>query len=258
MKVARIAVIAVAVIAGLIAMMLAKSLTSNTPEVAELDMEAEKPSMELVEVLTAEKAIPLGTSLTADYLSWKEWPAASAVQGYIRRDEKPDAQSDLVGAVARGSFLAGEPIKEGKIATASQGFMSAILPKGRRAVATRISAETSAGGFILPRDRVDVILTEEGNKGVSSETILTNVRVLAIDQNVEEKDGEKVVVGETATLELMPHQSEILTTAQQQGNISLVLRSLEDAESDGEEENVNSGTIVMVRSGVISKKTVKQ
>jgi pilus assembly protein CpaB len=160
--------------------------------------------------------------------------------------------------VARGAFISGEPIKDGKIAIVGQGFMSAILPKGRRAVATRISAETSAGGFILPRDRVDVILTEENDKGISSETILTNVRVLAIDQTVEEKDGEKVVVGETATLELLPQQSEVLATAQRQGVLSLVLRSLEDAETNGEQSQTNSGTIVMVRSGVISKKTVKQ
>jgi pilus assembly protein CpaB len=82
--------------------------------------------------------------------------------------------------------------------------------------------------------------------------------VLAIDQNVEEKDGEKVVVGETATLELLPQQSEILATAQTQGKLSLALRSLEDAESDSEQEQTDSGTIVMVRSGVITKKTVRQ
>lgn len=257
MRVARIAVIAVAVLAGLIAMLLARSMTAPTPQVEE-EAEAPQPAMEVVEVLTASGDIPLGTSLTSEHVRWSKWPAESASMGYIRKDERPSADSDLVGAVARGSFSVGEPIKDSKIAMAGQGFMSAILPKGRRAIATRISAETSAGGFILPRDRVDVILTEEGDKGVSSETILTNIRVLAIDQNVEEKDGEKVVVGETATLELLPSQSEILATAQRQGNISLALRSLEDAESDGEQEDANSGTIVMVRSGVISKKTVKQ
>ncbi|MCV6575260.1 MAG: Flp pilus assembly protein CpaB [Cohaesibacter sp.] len=257
MRVARIAVIVVAVLAGLIAMILAKSMTAPAPR-EEADLQEPNPALDVVEVLTASSAIPLGTSLTAEHFAWTKWPMESATEGYIRKDERPDADSDLVGAVARGSFIPGEPIKDGKIALAGQGFMSAILPKGRRAIATRISAETSAGGFILPRDRVDVILTEEGEKGVSSETILRNIRVLAIDQHVEEQDGEKVVVGETATLELLPQQGEILATAQRQGTLSLVLRSLEDAESDSEQESVNSGTIVMVRSGVISKSTVKQ
>ncbi|MCV6546574.1 MAG: Flp pilus assembly protein CpaB [Cohaesibacter sp.] len=257
MRVARIAVIVVAVLAGLIAMILAKSMTAPAPR-EEAALQEPSPALDVVEVLTASSAIPLGTSLTAEHFAWTKWPTESATEGYIRKDERPDADSDLVGAVARSSFIPGEPIKDGKIALVGQGFMSAILPKGRRAIATRISAETSAGGFILPRDRVDVILTEEGEKGVSSETILRNIRVLAIDQNVEEQDGEKVVVGETATLELLPQQGEILATAQRQGTLSLVLRSLEDAESDSEQEAVNSGTIVMVRSGVISKSTVKQ
>ncbi len=258
MKVARIAVILVAVIAGLVAMMLARSLGTNTASQESMEEEAGSPQIELAEVLTAATDIPLGTSLTAEHFNWQQWPREAAVAGYITRGERPEADSELVGAVARASFLPGEPINEGKIAIAGKGLMSSILPKGYRAVATRISAETSAGGFILPKDRVDVILTEEGEKGISSETILSNVRVLAIDQSFEEKDGEKVVVGETATLELKPGQSEILASAQQQGNLSLVLRSLEDAKGDDVEEETSSGTIVMVRSGIMSKKTVKQ
>ena len=259
MKVARIAVIAVALIAGLIALILARSLGSNSEQQAEAP-DQENPQLALVEVLTATEIIPLGTSLTANHFTWAQWPAESAVDGYIVRSEQPDATSELVGAVARGSFLKGEPIKQGNLAIAGKGFMSAILPKGHRAVATRISAETSAGGFILPKDRVDVILTEEGKKGYASETILSNVRVLAIDQTVEEKDGEKVVVGETATLELLPHQSEVLVTAQQQGTLSLVLRSLEDSKGDEETQEIEQvgSTVVMVRSGLVSKKTVKQ
>lgn len=256
MKVVRIAVILVALIAGLVAMVLAQSLggSNDVVEVAEV----ETPDIELVEVLTATSGISLGTSLTAEHFSWQQWPAAAATAGYIRRGERPEADSELVGAVARSSFLAGEPITDGKIAIAGKGFMSSILPKGYRAFATRISAETSAGGFILPKDKVDVILTEEGDKGVASETILQNVRVLAIDQTFEEQDGEMVVVGETATLELLPSQSEVLASAQQQGTLSLVLRSLEDARNDEGQEDVNSGTIVMVRTGVMTKKTVKQ
>ena len=115
--------------------------------------------------------------------------------------------------------------------------MAAILPSGMRAVSTEISPETGAGGFILPNDRVDVILSrrDQGQRQPraprppTSETILTNVRVLAIDQTVEEKNGQRVVVGKTATLELAPRQAETLALARQTGTLSLALRSLLDA-----------------------------
>ncbi|TLP46000.1 MULTISPECIES: Flp pilus assembly protein CpaB [Cohaesibacter] len=257
MKVARIAVVVVAVLAGLIAMMLARSMGDKQPE-GPVEQEVAAPVLDVVEVLTAAKTVSLGSSFTADMFVWRKWPADSTSPGYILRDDRPEADSELVGAVARGSFLQGEPINEGKIAIAGKGFMSSILPKGFRAVATRISPETSAGGFILPKDRVDVILTEEGDKRVTSETILTNIQVLAIDQTIEDQDGTKVVVGETATLELSPSQSEILVSAQQQGALSLALRSLEDAGGDERREEAQSGTITLVRSGQLSKRTVKQ
>nr|WP_321454535.1 Flp pilus assembly protein CpaB [uncultured Cohaesibacter sp.] len=257
MRVARIAVIVVALLAGLIALVLAQSLGNKKPVEKVV---AAKPveQIELTEVLTASQNVTLGTSFTADLFTWRKWPKASTAPGYITRDQRPDADSELVGAVARGSFLEGEPINEGKLAIGGRGMMSSVLPKGYRAIATSISAATSAGGFILPKDRVDVILTEEGKKGVSSETILNNVRVLAIDQTTEEKDGVKVVVGETATLELLPQQAETLTAAQSEGKISLVLRSLEDADDKTEVSEAQSGTIIMVRSGTMTKRTVKQ
>ena len=116
--------------------------------------------------------------------------------------------------------------------------MAAILPSGMRAVSTEISPETGAGGFILPNDHVDVILTrrdQEAEKAAgveihTSEIILSNVRVLAIDQTVEEKNGQRVVVGKTATLELSPRQAETLALSRQLGTLSLALRSLVDFE----------------------------
>jgi pilus assembly protein CpaB len=135
------------------------------------------------------------------------------------------------------------------------GFMAAILPTGMRAVATQITPETGAGGFILPNDRVDVIVTPRGANDKSnstSETILRNVRVLAIDQNVEEKNGQKVVVGKTATLELTPGQAETLALSQQLGLLSLALRSI--AEGSGEEQKADESdtrrNVNIVRFGV--------
>ena len=119
--------------------------------------------------------------------------------------------------------------------------MAAILPAGMRAVSTEISPETGAGGFILPNDHVDVLLSrrdKEAEKAAGvdvhvSETILTNIRVLAIDQTVEEKNGQRVVVGKTATLELAPRQAETLGRARQMGTLSLALRSLVDFDKQG-------------------------
>ena len=134
--------------------------------------------------------------------------------------------------------------------------MSAILPKGMRAVAVRVSAQTSAGGFILPNDRVDVIFTNSeapadsgGEREYISYALLLNVRVLAIDQTVEEQDGERVVVGKTATLELDPSQVETIAAADEAGSLSLSLRSVEDADEIQISKRKRSGLIKIYRAG---------
>jgi pilus assembly protein CpaB len=141
------------------------------------------------------------------------------------------------------------------------GFLAAVLPKGMRAVSMEISSENGAGGFILPDDHVDVILTRRdkaaeklvGIEKIISEAILRNVRVLAIDQAVEEKAGQKVVVGKTATLELNPDQADTLTMSRQLGTLSLSLRSLVDSQSstvEGGDDNEQRGPMNTVRFGV--------
>ena len=133
------------------------------------------------------------------------------------------------------------------------GFMAAILPTGMRAVSTEISPETGAGGFILPNDRVDVILSERKKNPdrtgsaevVNSEIILTNIRVLAIDQAPKEKDGQNAVVGKTVTLELKPEQTETLARARQSGTLSLALRSIADVnivESNADDQTRSAAT----------------
>jgi pilus assembly protein CpaB len=161
--------------------------------------------------------------------------------------------------IVRTPFVAGEPIREAKLVNSKgSGFMAAILPSGMRAISTQISPETGAGGFILPNDRVDVILTPRGNRdagvgGSSSETILRNIRVLAIDQTIEEKNGQKVVVGKTATLELLPGQAETLALSQQLGTLALSLRSIADNSADDSkttEESEARRNVNVVRFGV--------
>jgi pilus assembly protein CpaB len=146
--------------------------------------------------------------------------------------------------------------------------MAAILPTGMRAVSTQISPETGAGGFILPNDRVDVILTRRdanadktggGGEARTSETVLTNIRVLAIDQNIEEKGGQKVVVGKTATLELSASQAETLVLSQQIGQLALSLRSVTDASKSEVPDNGSNkkNTVNVIRFGVSTQQTPK-
>ena len=138
-----------------------------------------------------------------------------------------------------------------------------------RAVSTEISPETGAGGFILPNDRVDVILSRRDREAEktgaaethTSDTILSNIRVLAIDQTLGEKDGQRVVIGKTATLELTPRQAEMLALSRQQGTLSLALRSLADANDStmpaDDERNAKKGSINTVRFGVSTVTTPK-
>jgi pilus assembly protein CpaB len=147
--------------------------------------------------------------------------------------------------------------------------MAAILPTGMRAVSTEISPETGAGGFILPNDRVDVILSKrEKNPDrtgpadvVNSEIILANVRVLAIDQAPKEKDGQNTVVGKTVTLELKPEQTETLARARQSGTLSLALRSIADlnaVETKSDDAPKRGESVNVVRFGISSPTTTQK
>jgi pilus assembly protein CpaB len=237
MKAARIVVLTVALAAGGVAAILA-GRPQNLVEVKQA------PKVATVDILVAKSDISLGQKVTPADVQWQAWPASASTGNFIRMTERPNAIEQLSDNIARAPFVAGEPIREAKLVNAKgSGFMAAILPPGMRAISTQISAETGAGGFILPNDHVDVILARRvrvaanapGTEGQTSETILRNVRVLAIDQNVQEKDGQKVVVGKTATLELAPPQAEALTLAQQTGTLALALRSMTDATPNGPE-----------------------
>ena len=117
--------------------------------------------LQTVDVLVAKSDIGLGQTVKPEDLQWQTWPAATASSTFIRRNDRPDATNQVAGSIARSPFIAGEPIREQKLVKADgSGFMAAILPTGMRAVSTEISPETGAGGFILPNDRVDVILTK--------------------------------------------------------------------------------------------------
>jgi pilus assembly protein CpaB len=256
MKPARIIVLFIAIAAGGIAALLAGRSDQAPPPPP-----APVVQLETADVLVANAEIGMGTAVSAQDLRWQTWPAAAVSGNFIKKSDRPDAINQLAGSITRSPFSDGEPIREAKLIRANgSGYMAAILPTGMRAVSTDISPETGAGGFILPNDHVDVILTrrdrdaEQANGGVEahvSETILTNVRVLAIDQTVEEKNGQRVVVGKTATLELTPRLAEKLTLAHQLGMLSLALRSLVDAGKDqvAEAQAPSAGDTIVIYRG---------
>jgi pilus assembly protein CpaB len=264
MNTARIVVLTIAVGAGGIAAYLASG-SDNRPLPAE-----PVAQLQTVDVLVAKSDIGLGQTVKPEDMLWQSWPAASASSTFIRRNERPDATTQIAGSIARAPFITGEPIREPKLVKGNgSGFMAAILPAGMRAVSTEISPETGAGGFILPNDRVDVLLSkkeknpDKSGSGdiVNSEIILSNVRVLAIDQAPKEKDGQNAVVGRTVTLELKPEQSETLARARQSGTLTLALRSIADLNAvDTREDNTTrrSGSINVVRYGVAIPTTTQK
>jgi pilus assembly protein CpaB len=258
MKAARLVVLAIAIAAGGTAAFIA-----GTSDRKPAPAPAPVAKLDTVDILIAKADLALGQTIRPGDVKWQTWPAAAAGPSYIRKNDRPDAVTQLSGSIVRISFAIGEPIRESKLIKADgSGFMAAILPTGMRAVSTDISPETSAGGFILPNDRVDVILTRrdkaaEKAAGVevhTSETVLTNIRVLAIDQTIQEKDGQKVAVGKTATLELTQRQAETLALSRQLGSLSLALRSLADASKSKSDDEDQIGTkrsgVNMVRFGV--------
>lgn len=254
MKLFRVLVLAVALVAGGIAAYLALNLGPGAPPaptVVEL-----APQIQSQDVLVAAEDIGQGARISPENVRWQRWPDEAVNGAYIQKQTMPDAVEKLDGSVVRSPFVAGEPIRNVKLSRPESGFLSAILPSGKRAIAVRVSAQSTAGGFILPGDRVDIVQTisQQASPDMPAEnvsrTILANVKVLAVDQTVDEKDGEPVVVGKTATLELDPAQVELITAAEASGTLSLSLRSITDTdEVISARDEKQSGTVRVFRAG---------
>ncbi|MDQ3124927.1 MAG: Flp pilus assembly protein CpaB [Pseudomonadota bacterium] len=273
MKPARIIVICVAAVAaiGLALVVRAMGSPSNSPTA--VAAAAAVPVRPMAKVLVAAKDLQPGQRLTESDLAWKDWPVDEVNPAFITDGTTPlptagaaevaaaaarpegavasvtraatnlttgGAKADYVGSVVREPILAGEPIVGRKIVRAGDsGYMAAYLEPGMRAMAIRVTVETAAGGFILPGDRVDVLLTRETNLSnagaqegdrskFASSTVMQNIKVLAIDQSTRAGDDEQAVVGATATLEVGPRDAEALALAKSEGELSLVLRSYAD------------------------------
>ncbi|MFO1148351.1 MAG: Flp pilus assembly protein CpaB [Alsobacter sp.] len=237
LNIARMVVLAVAIVAGTGAAWLAATSTTPVPTIIRVEA---PPSIKTTEVLVLKSELKLGSAIKAADLRWQIWPVDGVTPGLVTREATPEAMKEIEGSVVLSNFAAGEPVRPERIVRSSSGgLMAAMLPPGLRALAINIDGRgsTSAGGFILPNDRVDVIkVTRDevasraaGAEVMASETILRNVRVLAIGKSIQDQNGEKVSVGETATLELDPRQVETVFLAQRTGQLTLSLRSLQDA-----------------------------
>lgn len=256
MKPARLIILAVAVVAAGAAGFLALQLTGAPPRVTERVEEVVRKEP-TINVLVAAANLPVGARLNEKSMRWLPWPQSGVVDGFITETSRPHATSELAGAVVRLPIFDGEPLRAEKLADSSSRILSSLLPAGKRAVATEISVATGAGGFILPNDRVDVIMVRKADQSsYMTEAVLRNVRVLAIDQKIEEgKDGEKTVVGTTATLELTPDQAKVIVVAQQMADrLTLALRSVADA---GEEDTSAADYLLSGGSGQAAIQVIK-
>ncbi len=263
MNKAQIAILGVALLAGAAAYILMPGAPEPVRQVI-----APTP-IETDDVLVAAREMQFGTVLADPDLRWQMWPKSAAIEGVIRKSKSPNAVEDLRGGVVRGTFMPGEPIRTERVVKGpTAGLMSTMIGSGMRAVAINIDAsgDRSAGGFIQPNDRVDVLRTfrdddasKQGQGEVMiTQTILSNVRVLAIGQTMgQSPDGKPVVIGGNATLELDPKQSELVVLAQRTGQLSLVLRSLMDAIKPQAAETItpqgDDKTMTVVRFGVPSQ-----
>jgi len=195
---------------------------------------AAKPA---VQVLVARNALRVGQLIKPEDLRWQPWPQGALPDTYIVEGKRPI--TDFVGAVARNPFRVGQPVVETDIVLpGSRGFLAAVLKPGLRAVSVPATATTVVSGFIYAGDRVDVLLThalktDKGDEHHATETILRNARVIAMDQKLDFAPGDKPDVAKTATLELTAKQTEIVTLGVKMGELSLVLRSLQDTNDDG-------------------------
>jgi pilus assembly protein CpaB len=232
MKRAQIIGISVAAVAGLLAVVMVQKLVSKPVVV-----KTQEITINSTEVLTARVDIGLGTVATDNLFRWQAWPKDAAVgPGFVTKTTNPGAMSQFSGSIARAPIMAGEPVTTAKLIKAGQGgVLAAILPAGMRAISTKIKEETAVGRLIMPNDRVDVILirrmrNKSGTEEHVSDTLFTNVRVLAIGQQIESKEGKKSAESNaaTATLELTAKQSEMLALANSMGELSLSLRSIAD------------------------------
>jgi pilus assembly protein CpaB len=273
MRPARILLLLVALIAGGLAAYLA-TRGSGTPAPVVVQQAAAPKAAPAARVLVAKAPIGVGQRLTADLVDWQPWPGDAVRPEYITSEKSPDAPKEIAGTVARFEIFVGEPILDSKLVHSNQGVLSAVLDPGMRGVSIPVTAASGSGGFIIPNDRVDVVVTNGSGTTAVSQVVLSDVKVLAIGarlgqigktgspgqqggdgtQDNSSSDGggnPRVFSNSIATLELTPPQADTLINASATGRISLVLRSVADFNKGGESGPASdqNQTVKLVRFG---------
>jgi pilus assembly protein CpaB len=260
MKRAQLIGISIALVAGVLAFVMMRGIVNKPQKVVVTE------KVNATEVLVARSDIGLGTVANEGHFRWQTWPKDAVSPNFITK-QSGSAARNLTGSVARAPILSGEPITANKLIKPGQGgVLAAILPAGMRAVSTKIKEETAVGKMILPNDHVDVLLSRRlrqkgGTEEHISETLFRNVRVLAIGQQIEAREGKRGAEGTTATLELTARQAESLALANSMGEISLSLRSIADLVAGGAgpqealdlTKNRNSSSVKVMRYGQKSR-----
>jgi len=250
----RVIILVVAAVAAVVAALVVRGLIGGGTSKSQAALPPAQ--MQTSEVLVASTNLDSGTPLTVDAVHWQSWPSKAVDQSYITQSALPDLGKFVDGAVVRSPLVAGQPITNMNVVHATDsGYMAAMLDPGMRAVSITVSTESVAGGFILPNDRVDVIVTQKISDSparYTSKILLSSVRVLAVDQNVsQQKDQKAIESPRTATLELSPPQAQEVARAQAAGALSLALRPLGDTKAV-EAANTRSeiGEVSVIRYGV--------
>jgi pilus assembly protein CpaB len=236
MSVRQLIVLGVALLAAVGALFMVRSLSGRRAEVAAPTVAQVGPR-----VLVAARDVPAGQALQPADMEWRIWAQTALSENFVQETKDPKALESYTGAVPRQALLQGEPIVATRVVQpGDKGFMAAIVQPGFRAVAVPISAESAVAGFIMPNDRVDILLTRKvqiaGGDGGSTEEarsdiILQDVRVLAIEDTFRSPSGDSAddpIRGDVATLELSTRDAETLALANELGDVSLLLRGVEN------------------------------
>jgi len=244
------------VAAGGAAFLVRGMLGGGTPQV----QAKAAPTIAMSEVLVASTNLTPGQALTTEQVRWEKWPSSTVDPSFITHDASVKEDDIVKGSVVRAMILPGQPITKTAIVHGdASGFMAATLGEGMRAISIAVSVDSSAGGFILPNDRVDVILTRKPESSQSkgfAKTILSNLRVLAVDQTYRQEKDTRTVVGKTATVEVSPEQAELIAAAAQSGVLSLSLRPLsndvatDDASGTKKRVAAYDGPVSVIRYGL--------
>ena len=241
MNIQRVALILAALLIAGVTALVVKGQLQERPVTVASTAPVAPTAPSLPEILVAKKELPVGTFIQPAELSWRPWPEDGINEGYLVKGQA--SEKDLEGAVVRTHLYPGEPITTSRVVhPGEQGFLAAVLQPGKRAVAIPVDATSGVAGFVFPGDSVDVLFTlkrtvagdgadEASEVRQFSQTLVTDVRVLAIDQTVDSEDGS-AKVGRTATLQVTSRQAERLALALDMGTLSLSLRSLSRMEAD--------------------------